>query len=1038
MQRLDVRLLGEFRVEVDSREVPDDAWKHGRATQLVKLLSLAPQHRLGRDQVVEALWPHLEPDAGAANLHKAASYARKALGDRDAVVVRGGRVELAPAAEVSTDVERLEAGATDIEDGELLPDDRYEEWTIEARERLRSRRLAALRDRGEWERILAEESTNEEAHRELMRAEADAGDRAAALRRYRRLREELAALGLTPEAATTKLWAEISRGPAVQLVPAREEPLLGRTAESRLLLRALDRAEGGRGGLVALVGEPGIGKTRLAELALRRAVDRDWHVIRGVPRPGEGITPYGPVIEALEALTRARPDFASQLSPGAAATLEALRQPGHGTEAGASFGPHEVAATVTELLGSAARERGLLLHLDDMHEADDASTRVVGYLARSAADTRLLIVACLRPTTDAPAAELPSGLVREGVGVEVAVQPLDRAAVEELARGVARRRLSPETMDAIATAADGNPFYVEELAATIDQAGDISVPRHLREVLDAHFERLEGMAVRLLPALVVMEDPLDAADVADLAGVSSGEAGEALSEMERAGVLTAHRDDHFSFRHPLLREAARGQVPDAGLAETHAELASRLAATGAPPERIAFHMVRAGNQRDAVPLLADAARWALDVGAFGEGLAWVEEAAGHADEAQRAELLPLLAELRHRTGDPGAPAAYDRAAAVAPNEQRRVELRVQQVRAHLATGELDAAAQLIEAIDLDRASEADRARMTVVRGIVAWHRGDIAEARRLAIEAAALYENAGLTDELGETEDLAAMVAHADGQWTRHVTWRLGETWELPQVAGRVYDAYLCVTEYVMQSGDSYDELREFAEQLRSHARRAGARRGEAFATTVLGESELLGGDPESAREHLTEAVRVSREVRATGGEAVARARLAEASLLLGDREFASMQVEEALALAYHSPMAPHVLPLAHRIAIGIPEQADEAMARLERAESVLDPGSLCPFCRVGYHVAAARACCAADELERGWDFVDRADRGAGLWISGTPWRAAIAQARAELLLAEQRVPEAAASLRRAVEGFAGAGQRLNERSAREALATIA
>ena len=1037
MQRLDVRLLGEFRVEVDSREVPETAWKHGRATQLVKLLSLAPHHRLDRDQVVEALWPHLEPDAGAANLHKAASYARKALGDRDGVVLRGGHVELAPDAEVSTDVERLESGAEDADGGELLPDDRYEEWTIEPRERLRARRLAVLRDRGDWEGILAEEPTNEEAHRALIRAEADAGDRAAAARRYRQLRDELAALGLTPEAATTRLWAEISRGPAVQLVPAREEPLIGRAAEARLLRRALDRAEGGRGGLVALVGEPGIGKTRLAEFALRSAAERDWHVIRGAPRPGEGVTPYGPVIEAIEALMRERPDLVSQLSRAAAATLDALRGPGRALDDGASFGPHEVAATVAELMGSAARERGLLLHLDDMHEADDASTRLIGYLARSAADTRLLIVACLRSAAEGSAVELPSELAREGVGAEVAVEPLDRAAVEELAQEVARRPLPTETMDAIAAAAGGNPFYVEELAATVDQAGDLRVPRHLREVLDARFDGLGDTAVRLLPVMVVLEDPFDVADVAALSGGSPAETRPALAEIARAGVLTAEGDDRFSFRHPLLREAAREQVPDARLAETHAELASRLAATDAPPERVAFHMVRAGKPRDAVPLLADAARWALDVGAFGEGLGWVEEAAGHADEAQRVELLPLLAELRHRTGDPGAPAAYDRAAAVARDEQRRVELRVQQVRAYLATGDVDAAARLIDAIDLERASEADRARMTVARGIVAWHRGEIAEARRLAVEAAALYENAGLASELGETEDLAAMVAHADGQWTRHVSWRLGETWELPQVAGRVFDAYLCVTEYVMQSGDSYDELREFAHQLRSHARRAGARRGEAFATTVLGESELLAGDPESARDHLTEAARVSREVRATGGEAVARARLAEASLLLGDREFASMQVEEALALAYHSPMAPHVLPLAHRIAIGIPDDADEAMALLERAESVLDPGAMCPFCRVGYYVTAARVCCAAGDIERGWDFVERADRGAALWVSGTPWRAVIAQARAELLLAEKRVPEAAASLRRAVEGFAGAGQRLNERLAREALASV-
>ena len=108
MQRLDVQLLGRFEVRVDSRPVPEDAWPQKRAIDLVKLLALSRGHRMPRDQVLEKLWPRLGADAGAANLHKAASYARRALGERDAVVVRGGVVALAPDADVFTDVERFE------------------------------------------------------------------------------------------------------------------------------------------------------------------------------------------------------------------------------------------------------------------------------------------------------------------------------------------------------------------------------------------------------------------------------------------------------------------------------------------------------------------------------------------------------------------------------------------------------------------------------------------------------------------------------------------------------------------------------------------------------------------------------------------------------------------------------------------------------------------------------------------------------------------------------------------------------------------
>ena len=102
MRQLEVRLLGAFEVHVDSRRVSADAWAQRRAADLVKLLALAPGHRMPRDQVLEMLWPTLGADAAAPNLHKAASYARRALGDRGAVVLRGGVVALAPAGAYAT------------------------------------------------------------------------------------------------------------------------------------------------------------------------------------------------------------------------------------------------------------------------------------------------------------------------------------------------------------------------------------------------------------------------------------------------------------------------------------------------------------------------------------------------------------------------------------------------------------------------------------------------------------------------------------------------------------------------------------------------------------------------------------------------------------------------------------------------------------------------------------------------------------------------------------------------------------------------
>ena len=134
MQHVDVTLLGGFEVRVDGDPVPASAWTHGRARDLVKLLALARGHRLPRDRVLDELWPQLGVDPAMANLHKAAHHARRALGDPDGLVLRGGLVMLAPEALVETDVERFEASADPtLYCGELLPDDAYASWAEEPR-----------------------------------------------------------------------------------------------------------------------------------------------------------------------------------------------------------------------------------------------------------------------------------------------------------------------------------------------------------------------------------------------------------------------------------------------------------------------------------------------------------------------------------------------------------------------------------------------------------------------------------------------------------------------------------------------------------------------------------------------------------------------------------------------------------------------------------------------------------------------------------------------------------------------------------------
>src|SRR5829696_6471578 len=244
MSIVDVRLLGSFSVAVDGARLAADAFATRRAADLVKVLALAPAHRLARDAVVETLWPHLTPDAGLANLHKAAHHARRALGFSRAIVVQGGVVALAPEASVTTDVARFQAGDDSAYGGELLPDDRYEEWTILTRERLDDRQLAVLRAGRRWNEVLSLDAADEEAHRELMREHAARGDLGAVVRQFATLRDELARLGLAPADETQAVYAELRDGPAVHPPPVRRAPMVGRDRELGAALHAAGEGQG--------------------------------------------------------------------------------------------------------------------------------------------------------------------------------------------------------------------------------------------------------------------------------------------------------------------------------------------------------------------------------------------------------------------------------------------------------------------------------------------------------------------------------------------------------------------------------------------------------------------------------------------------------------------------------------------------------------------------------------------------------------------------------------------------------------------------
>jgi predicted ATPase/DNA-binding SARP family transcriptional activator/DNA-binding CsgD family transcriptional regulator len=306
-------LLGGFRVSVGSRAIPQEEWRLRKAATLVKVLALAPGHRLHREQVMELLWPDLGRRAASNNLRQALHSARRVLEPGPAAGSRylasqDESLILCPKSSLWVDVVAFEEAARtarrsrepaayetalDLYAGELLPADRYEEWAEEHRRQLRENYLSLLlglarlyEERADYNsaveglrRIVAEEPTREEAHAGLMRLYAFIGSKGEALAQYERLEEILAKqLGAQPVASSRALRKEIAADcfpPKEAKVPdfsakgwADEPPhnlplprtsFVGREPEIVELKRELAMTQ-----LLTLTGVGGSGKTRLA------------------------------------------------------------------------------------------------------------------------------------------------------------------------------------------------------------------------------------------------------------------------------------------------------------------------------------------------------------------------------------------------------------------------------------------------------------------------------------------------------------------------------------------------------------------------------------------------------------------------------------------------------------------------------------------------------------------------------------------------------------------------------------------------------
>jgi DNA-binding SARP family transcriptional activator len=730
---MDFRILGPLEVLDDGHTL---ALAGGKPRALLALLLLHANETLTADRLIDELWGERPPAAAAKSLQMHISRLRKALAGEDGsgpsgLIVtreRGYRLAIDPeqldsyrferlVAEGRTELaaNRAESAATALEQalalwrGGPLADLAYEPFAQPEIARLDDLRVSALEQLIEaklalgghaevvqhLEGLIRDHPYRERLRAHLMLALYRCDRQADALQAYQDARKALVdELGIEPGERLRALErAILAQDPALQLVVA-EEPaagyspadtprraFVGRHGEVAELVAGLDGAFAGRGRLVLLAGEPGIGKSRLADALLEHARARGADVLVGRCWEAGGAPAYWPWIQALrvaiadteaEALRAQLGGGAAdlaQLLPELREHIPGLPEPPTFEGEGARFRLFEATRS---FLTSAAEVRPLVVVLDDLHAADEPSLLLLQFVARGLDDSRLLVVGAYRdvdPTLRAPLTSALAELVREAHTDQIGLRGLSAANVAEYVKLSTGIEPAPGLVEAIHAETEGNPLFVSEAVhllaseGRVDEAGaQVRIPPGVRAVIGRRLERLSAPCRALLVPASVMgrEFGLDA--LAKLSELGPDELMDVLNEAMAERVL----DDvpgapaRVRFGHALIRDTLYDELTAARRMQLHREVGEALeAAYSSDPEphlaELAQHFVAAapiGVQDKAIEYARRAGDRAARQLAF-------EEAARHyeialtltGEQLARCDLLLALGDAQGRAGD---------------------------------------------------------------------------------------------------------------------------------------------------------------------------------------------------------------------------------------------------------------------------------------------------------------------------------------------------------------------------------------------------
>jgi DNA-binding SARP family transcriptional activator/tetratricopeptide (TPR) repeat protein len=639
-------------------------------------LALEPGKQFTRDYLADLLWPEAPPRHANHSLAQGLSVIKAKIA-REAVVIQRSTVGLAPGW-IDVDANHLTVGDVSVDgpflDGFEIPAARpFEDWKDEHRARLIPqirdclvRQMDAARRIGDFPtvekhaaRLQELDPLAEEGIRGIMEARAWASDRSGALKAFARYESQLAEeLGASPGPELVRmadLLRDGRRSPTRPVTPGypaeradrRFEPetLIGREREFSVLYDAWLEARRRAPRIVVVTSDPGVGKTTLVNAFASTCQMEGAVVARAQAYDAERELPFAVLGELVKQLATQRaigsadPEALSELTRISSEILKAFPGVPKPVEWSPELMPLRIADAFLKTVTAAAAESPVMLVVDDIHAADNASTAILHSVARKLEDTRVLLILAGR-TSELRLSGAPSALTTDqrianmrSLELEVLSSKAAEWLVNRLAMSSTR---SDPPVERILRSSGGNPLAIELLTREWAEHGaasllrdlealdtqpvpQIGIPRAIGAVFERQSRRLEPGIRATLDLAAILGRRLTEIALYAAIDLSPGQAAEALSRLREEGYLREVSGD-LEFRNELIRAQAYYSVAGATRQHLHRRLADLLEQSHPNDDKtvsleIAWHLLRGGDVVRAVPFAIEGSEAVLRVGA---------------------------------------------------------------------------------------------------------------------------------------------------------------------------------------------------------------------------------------------------------------------------------------------------------------------------------------------------------------------------------------------------------------------------------------